>query len=107
MTTLVVSLVLVLGLAQIVMPEESELRSLFAWAKRVGLIFRKPTSRIDVGQYQYAVLQPLVPDQVSRSVAAATTPAARSSLPSPRSTPPALSRSAPSCLTTSTSATDG
>ncbi|MFF4733863.1 hypothetical protein ACFY3M_53655 [Streptomyces mirabilis] len=25
------------------------LRSLFAWAKRVGLIFRKPTSRIDVG----------------------------------------------------------
>ncbi|MFD8966873.1 hypothetical protein ACFV0C_18060 [Streptomyces sp. NPDC059568] len=53
------------------------LRPLFAWAKRVGPIFRNPTSRIKVGHYQYAVLQPLVPEQVNRSVAAATTPAAR------------------------------
>ncbi|MEW2729102.1 tyrosine-type recombinase/integrase [Streptomyces albidoflavus] len=53
------------------------LRSLFAWAKRNGLIFRNPTSRIKVGQYEYAVLQPLVPAQVDRSVAAATTPATR------------------------------
>ncbi|WP_329327385.1 tyrosine-type recombinase/integrase [Streptomyces mirabilis] len=53
------------------------LRSLFTWAKRNGLIFRNPTSRIKVGQYEYAVLQPLVPDQVDRSVAAATTPATR------------------------------
>ncbi|RPK67213.1 hypothetical protein [Streptomyces sp. ADI95-17] len=53
------------------------LRSLFAWAKRSGLIFRNPTSRIKVGQYEYAVLQPLAPDQVDRSVAAATTPATR------------------------------
>ncbi|MEV0489962.1 hypothetical protein [Streptomyces atratus] len=51
------------------------LRSLFSWAKRNGLIFRNPTSRIKVGQYEYAVLQPLVPEQVDRSVAAATTPA--------------------------------
>ncbi|WP_254707067.1 hypothetical protein [Streptomyces lunaelactis] len=29
------------------------------------------------GSNQYGVLQPLVPDQVDRSVAAATTPAAR------------------------------
>ncbi|WP_328825979.1 hypothetical protein OHT77_01060 [Streptomyces sp. NBC_00252] len=53
------------------------LRSLFTWAKRNGLIFRNPTSRIKVGQYEYAVLQPLVPEQVDRSVAAATTPATR------------------------------
>ncbi|MFV5999025.1 hypothetical protein ACNPQM_43780 [Streptomyces sp. NPDC056231] len=53
------------------------LRSLFTWAKRNGLIFRNPTSRIKVGQYEYAVLQPLIPEQVDRSVAAATTPATR------------------------------
>ncbi|MFE3775968.1 tyrosine-type recombinase/integrase [Streptomyces sp. NPDC059122] len=53
------------------------LRSLFTWAKRNGLIFRNPTSRIKVGQYEYAVLQPLVLEQVDRSVAAATTPATR------------------------------
>ncbi|MFB6818094.1 hypothetical protein ACFCV8_26490 [Streptomyces sp. NPDC056347] len=53
------------------------LRSLFTRAKRNGLIFRSPTSRIKVGQYEYAVLQPLVPAQVDRSVAAATTPATR------------------------------
>ncbi|MCI3928300.1 tyrosine-type recombinase/integrase [Streptomyces sp. AN091965] len=52
------------------------LRLLFTWAKRNGLIFRNPTSRIKVGQYEYAVLQPLVPDQVDRCVAA-TTPATR------------------------------
>ncbi|MGW1675089.1 hypothetical protein [Streptomyces sp. NPDC002324] len=53
------------------------LRPLFSWAKRNGLIFRNPTSRIKVGQYEDAVLQPLVPEQVDRSVAAATTPATR------------------------------
>ncbi|MGW6837045.1 hypothetical protein ACWGCI_27085 [Streptomyces sp. NPDC054949] len=49
------------------------LRSLFTWAKRNGLIFRNPTSRIKVGQYEYAVLQPLLPEQVERYVAVATT----------------------------------
>ncbi|MFD8263272.1 hypothetical protein ACFV19_31150 [Streptomyces griseoluteus] len=53
------------------------LRSLFTWAKRQGLIFRNPTSRIKVGPNEYTVLQPLLPEQVERSVAAATTPAAR------------------------------
>ncbi|MEU5061261.1 MULTISPECIES: hypothetical protein [unclassified Streptomyces] len=53
------------------------LRSLFTWAKRNGLICRNPTSRIKVGQYEYAVLQPLVPEQVDRLVAAAATPATR------------------------------
>lgn len=53
------------------------LRSLFTWAKRTSLIFRNPTSRIKVGQNEYGVLQPLAPAQIDRSVAAATTPAAR------------------------------
>lgn len=53
------------------------LRSLFTWAKLQGLIFRNPTSRIKVGQNEYAVLQPLLPEQVERSVATALTPAAR------------------------------
>ncbi|MFE4173885.1 hypothetical protein ACFRR7_17870 [Streptomyces sp. NPDC056909] len=53
------------------------LRSLFTWAKRNGLLFRNPTSRIKVGQYEYGVLRPLVLAQVGRSVAAATTPATR------------------------------
>ncbi|WP_232792318.1 hypothetical protein [Actinacidiphila yeochonensis] len=51
--------------------------SLFGWAKRNGLVFRNPTSRIKVGQYEYAVLQPLVPEPVDRAVAAARTPATR------------------------------
>jgi integrase len=50
---------------------------LFAWAKRSGVIFRNPTSRIKVGQNEYSVLQPLAPAQIDRSVAAAATPAAR------------------------------
>ncbi|MCG0068709.1 hypothetical protein L0F81_36510 [Streptomyces tricolor] len=53
------------------------LRSLFTWAERQGLIFRSPTSRITIGHNEYAVLQPLLPEQVKRSVAAATAPAAR------------------------------
>ncbi|MFF8848101.1 hypothetical protein ACF08N_36335, partial [Streptomyces sp. NPDC015127] len=53
------------------------LQSLFTWAKRQGLIFRNPTSRIKVGQNEYAVLQPLLPEQVERSVPTALTPAAR------------------------------
>ncbi|MEW1642249.1 hypothetical protein [Streptomyces sp. NPDC091219] len=53
------------------------LRSLSTWADRQGLIFREPTSRIKVGQNAYAVRQPLLPEQAKRSVAAATTLAAR------------------------------
>ncbi|CAM5391680.1 hypothetical protein SHIRM173S_02651 [Streptomyces hirsutus] len=69
------------------------LRSLFSWAKRNGLIFRNPTSRIKVGQYEYAVLQPLVPEQVDRSVAAATMPATRLILALAATTPQGLPRS--------------
>lgn len=53
------------------------LRLLFTWAKRHGLAFRNPTSRIKAGQNEYSVLQPLLPEQVESSVAAATTLAAR------------------------------
>ncbi|MBB4928757.1 hypothetical protein [Kitasatospora kifunensis] len=53
------------------------LRSLFTWAKRDGLVFRNPTGRIRVRQNEYSVLQPLVPEQVNRAVAAARTPATR------------------------------
>ncbi|WP_328681167.1 hypothetical protein OG905_36300 [Streptomyces sp. NBC_00322] len=53
------------------------LRSLFTWAKRHGLVFLNPTSRVKVGQNEYSVLQPLLREQVESSVAAATTPAAR------------------------------
>lgn len=50
------------------------LRSLFFWAKRSGLVFRNPTNLVKIGQSEYAVLQPLLPTQVDRSVAACTTP---------------------------------
>ncbi|MFB6613562.1 hypothetical protein ACFCV9_04995 [Streptomyces sp. NPDC056367] len=38
------------------------LRSLSAWAKRNGPIFRNPTRRIKVGPYEYAVPKPLHPE---------------------------------------------
>lgn len=44
------------------------LRFLFAWAKRTGLIFRNPTSRIKVGQNKYGVPQPLAPGQIDRGL---------------------------------------
>ena len=53
------------------------LRSLLAFAKKHGMIFRNPTRGIKVGQHPYGVLQPLQPRDVDQAVAAATTPAAR------------------------------
>ncbi|WP_406719639.1 hypothetical protein [Streptomyces anthocyanicus] len=53
------------------------LRSLFTWAKRQDHVFRNPISRIKVGQSEYAVLQPVLPEQVERSATAATTRAVR------------------------------
>jgi integrase len=53
------------------------LRSLFAWAKRTGIVFANPTSRIPVGQIEPGVLQPLTSEQIARTTAAATTPQAR------------------------------
>jgi hypothetical protein len=53
------------------------LRSLFAWAKTNGVIFRDPARRVRVGRLQWPVWQPLLPEQIARTVEAATTPQAR------------------------------
>jgi hypothetical protein len=53
------------------------LRSLFAFCKRNGTVFRNPTGRIKVGEHGYNVIQPLRPVEVGDAVAASTTPAAR------------------------------
>jgi hypothetical protein len=53
------------------------LRSLFAFCKRNGTVFRNPTGRIKVGEHGYNVIQPLLPVEVGDAIAAATTPAAR------------------------------
>ncbi|MGW7045162.1 hypothetical protein ACWGDT_21120 [Streptomyces avermitilis] len=51
------------------------LRSLFGWAKKNGIAFRNPTARIKVGTVEYSILQPLLPQQVNRSVEAVRSPA--------------------------------
>ncbi|MFE2758182.1 integrase [Actinosynnema sp. NPDC059335] len=51
------------------------LRSLFGMAKKAGVIFRDPTSRIRVGAFVGAVLQPLPDTEIRQTVAAATRPA--------------------------------
>jgi len=53
------------------------LRSLFAFCKKNGTVFRNPTTRIRVGQQEYGVIQPLSPGEVDEAVTTATTPAAR------------------------------
>ncbi|MFG1801339.1 tyrosine-type recombinase/integrase [Micromonospora carbonacea] len=53
------------------------LRSLFSWAKRTNLIFRNPTGRIRCPRRGNPIWQPLPPDQVAASIAAATTVQAR------------------------------
>lgn len=53
------------------------LRSLFSWAKRGGVVFANPTSRLRVGQVERGVLQPLTSEEIARTVRAATTLQAR------------------------------
>jgi hypothetical protein len=53
------------------------LRSLFAFCRKTGTIFRNPTTGIKVGRAPHKVLQRLPPDDVDQAVAAATTPATR------------------------------
>jgi hypothetical protein len=53
------------------------LRSLFAWAKKNGAIFRNPASQIKVGQLSDPVRQPLQPGDIAGAIEAATTPEAR------------------------------
>ena len=82
------------------------LRSLFGHCKKNGTIFRNPTSRINVGQHEYGVIQPLRPDEIGQAVPPPPTPAARSSLAlaAVHAARPARSACA---STTSTSATGG
>jgi integrase len=53
------------------------LRSLFTWAKKTGVIFRNPATRIRLGKREHPVWQPLTAAHLAEAVAVATTPAAR------------------------------
>jgi hypothetical protein len=53
------------------------LRSLFGWAKKNDVVFANPTSRISAGRAEDPIWQPLLPEEIARSVAAATTAQAR------------------------------
>jgi hypothetical protein len=53
------------------------LRSLFAWAKKTGVILRDPAAPIRVGRLDWPVWQPLAPEQIAQTVQAAITPQAR------------------------------
>jgi hypothetical protein len=55
----------------------SALRSLFTWAKKTGVIFRNPATRIRVGKREHTVWQPLTGDHLAEAAAAAATPPAR------------------------------
>jgi hypothetical protein len=53
------------------------LRSLFTWARRDGVIFASPASRIKAGARPVPVWQPLTAGQIASAVHAAATPQAR------------------------------
>lgn len=53
------------------------LRSLFRWAKKNNVVFANPTARIRVGRAARPIWQPLQPDEINRTVQAATTPQAK------------------------------
>jgi hypothetical protein len=55
----------------------SALRSLFTWARKTGVIFRNPATRIKLGRRQHPVWQPLTAGQLADAVTAAATPQAR------------------------------
>ncbi|WP_219824201.1 integrase [Actinokineospora auranticolor] len=53
------------------------LRSLFSWARRSGVIFRNPATRITTGRREHVLWQPLSSEDITEAVAMATTPQAR------------------------------
>jgi len=55
----------------------SALRSLFTWAKKTGVIFRNPATRIKLGKREQVIWQPLTTGQLADAAAAAATPQAR------------------------------
>jgi hypothetical protein len=53
------------------------LRSLFAWAKKGGVVFANPAGRIRVSRIEGAVWQPLRPEEIAQAIEMATTAQAR------------------------------
>jgi hypothetical protein len=53
------------------------LRSLFTWAKRAGVIFRNPATRIKLGKREHVIWQQLAAAQIAGAAGAAATPQAR------------------------------
>jgi integrase len=53
------------------------LRSLFTWAKRDGVVFANPATRIRIGARTLPVWQPLTTGEITSAVQSATTPQAR------------------------------
>ncbi len=53
------------------------LRSLFAFCKKKGMVFRNPASGIKAGQHPYGIAQPLGQDDAGQAAEAAATPSAR------------------------------
>lgn len=53
------------------------LKSLFTWAKRNRVVFSNPAARIKVGRSEWTVWQPLLPEEIARTIDAATTPHTR------------------------------
>jgi integrase len=53
------------------------LRSLFAFSKKEGTVFRNATNRIKVGRRAYGVIAPLRQDELEQAIATATAPALR------------------------------
>ena len=53
------------------------LRSLFTWAKRDGVIFANPSSRIRIGARTLPIWQPLTTEEITSAIQAAATPQAR------------------------------
>ena len=81
------------------------LRSLFAFCKKNGTVFRNPTTRIKVGQQEYGVIQPLSPARSTTRSPPRRPRRPASSWRSPPSTPPDRAPSVPYDSTRWTSAT--
>ncbi len=53
------------------------IRSLFTWAKKNGVVFTNPASRIRIGRVDDPVWQPLHHEQIAQTIEVATTPQTR------------------------------
>jgi len=53
------------------------LRSLFRWAKKNGVIFADPTARIRIGRAEESIWQPLLNEEIARTIEVAISPQSR------------------------------